>query len=136
MKILIELELSNNKLLHYDVKTIEQGQGRPKKENNITSVIIKKAGRPKKVIDIIPVPILPPIIPPDEQVTIPTGIPTPQPPVEAPKKPVPEPSEALSSFKPPELSEAQKKHIAELKIILAGIERKKALKRNVTAYEK
>ena len=39
--------------------------------------------------NIIPVPqILPPVIPPDEQVTIQTGIPEPQPPVEPIKTPI------------------------------------------------
>jgi hypothetical protein len=125
MKILIELELSNNKLLHYDVKTIEQGIGRPKKINEII-VEKKHAGRPKKIVNIIPIPpILPPVIPNKEVVTVPTEIPAPQPPVEQPKP-----------TKPPELSEAQKKHIIELKMILKSIEQKKALKNKVESYRK
>ena len=127
MKILIQLEISNNKLLHYNVSTIEQKKGRPHKPIDLTPVIKKKLGRPFK--NIIPVPeILPTVIPPDEQVTIQTGIPAPVAPVEVPKKPVPEPSEALSSIKAPELSEAQKNHIKQLKTILASIEKRKALK--------
>lgn len=131
MRIIIELELSNNKLLHYDVKTIEQGQGRPKKINEI---LIKKnhVGRPKKiVVDVIPIPpILPPVIPNKEVVTVPTDIPAPQPPVEVPKinpeAPIPNKEDDV----------LKRIRIDNLKHLLATIEKRKALKSKVAANAK
>lgn len=38
----IELEISNNKLLRHDVKATEFKQGRPKKINDTSILIIKK----------------------------------------------------------------------------------------------